>query len=158
MKKKILISACLLGKNCRYNGGHSQLTELEEIDVEWISVCPEESGGLGTPRPSAEMQENAETILNGKGKIITNKGKNVTSEFIQGAEKSLQLGLGAEVKIAVLKSKSPSCGIGKIYDGSFTKSLKTGNGIFAHLCHENDIACISSDNINRIKKTLAKLK
>ena len=158
MKKKILISACLLGKNCRYNGGHSQLTELEEIDVEWIPVCPEELGGLGTPRPSAEMQENAETILNGKGKIITNKGKNVTSEFIQGAEKSLQLGLGAEVKIAVLKSKSPSCGIGKIYDGSFTKSLKTGNGIFAHLCHENDIACISSDNINQIKKTLAKLK
>ena len=158
MKKKILISACLLGENCRYNGGHSQLTELEEIDVEWIPVCPEESGGLGTPRPSAEMQENAETILNGKGKIITNKGKNVTSEFIQGAEKSLQLGLGAEVKIAVLKSKSPSCGIGKIYDGSFTRSLKIGNGIFAHLCHENDIACISSDNINQIKKTLAKLK
>ena len=158
MKKKILISACLLGKNCRYNGGHSQLTELEEIDVEWIPVCPEESGGLGTPRPSAEMQENAETILNGKGKIITNKGKNVTSEFIQGAEKSLKLGLGAEVKIAVLKSKSPSCGIGKIYDGSFTKSLKIGNGIFAHLCHENDITCIPSDNINRIKETLAKLK
>ena len=158
MKKKILISACLLGKNCRYNGGHSQLTELEEIDVEWISVCPEESGGLGTPRPSAEMQENAETILNGKGEIITNKGKTVTAEFIQGAEKSLQLGLEAEVKIAVLKSKSPSCGIGKIYDGSFTKTLKTGNGIFAHLCHENDIACISSDNINRIKKPLEKLK
>jgi uncharacterized protein YbbK (DUF523 family) len=104
------------------------------------------------------MQENAETILNGKGKIITNKGKNVTAEFIQGAEQSLQLGLGAEVKIAVLKSKSPSCGIGKIYDGSFTKTLKTGDGIFAHLCHENDIECISSDNINQIKKTLAKLK
>ena len=158
MKKKILISACLLGKNCRYNGGHSKLTELEEIDVEWLPVCPEESGGLGTPRPSAEMQENAETILNGKGKIINNKGKNVTAEFIQGAEQSLQLGLGAEVKIAVLKSKSPSCGIGKIYDGSFTKILKTGDGIFAHLCHENDIECISSDSINQIKKTLAKLK
>jgi len=158
MKKKVLISACLLGKNCRYNGGHSQLNELNKLDVEWIPVCPEESGGLGTPRPSAEMQENAETILNGKGKIITNKGKNVTAEFIQGAEQSLQLGLGVEVKIAVLKSKSPSCGIGKIYDGSFTKTLKTGDGIFAHLCHENDIACIPSDNINQIKKTLAKLK
>ena len=158
MKKKVLISACLLGKNCRYNGGHSQLNELNKLDVEWIPVCPEESGGLGTPRPSAEMQENAETILNGKGKIITNKGKNVTAEFIQGAEQSLQLGLGAEVKIAVLKSKSPSCGIGKIYDGSFTKTLKTGNGIFAHLCHKNDITCISSDNIDQIKKTLAKLK
>jgi uncharacterized protein YbbK (DUF523 family) len=158
MKKKVLISACLLGKNCRYNGGHSKLNELNKFDVEWIPVCPEESGGLGTPRPSAEMQENAETILNGKGKIITNKGKNVTAEFIQGAEQSLQLGLGAEVKIAVLKSKSPSCGIGKIYDGSFTKILKTGDGIFAHLCRENDIECISSDNINQIKKTLAKLK
>ena len=158
MKKKVLISACLLGKNCRYNGEHSKLTELEEIDVDWIPVCPEESGGLGTPRPSAEMQQNAETILKGKGKIKNNEGKNVTAEFIEGAEKSLQLGLEAEVKIAVLKSKSPSCGIGKIYDGSFTKTLKTGNGIFAHLCHKNDIACIPSDNIYQIKKTLAKLK
>ena len=128
------------------------------MDVEWIPVCPEESGGLGTPRPSAEMQENAETILNGKGKIITNKGKNVTAEFIQGAEKSLQLGLEAEVKIAVLKSKSPSCGIGKIYDGSFTKTLKTGDGIFTHLCRRGGIHCISSDDIDTIKKTLAKLK
>ena len=158
MKKKVLISACLLGKNCRHNGGHSQLIELEKIDVEWIPVCPEESGGLETPRPSAEMQENAEYILNGKGKVVTNKGKNVTPEFIRGAEKSLQLGLEVGVKTAILKSKSPSCGIGEIYDGSFTKTLKTGNGIFAYLCQENDINCISSDNINQIKKTLAKLK
>ena len=158
MKKKVLISACLLGKNCRYNGGHSQLNELNKLDVEWIPVCPEESGGLGTPRPSAEMQGSAEGILNGKGKVVTNKGKNVTHEFIRGAEKSLQLGLEVGVKMAVLKSKSPSCGIGEIYDGSFTKILKTGNGIFAYLCQENDINCISSDNINQIKKTLAKLK
>ena len=158
MKKKVLISACLLGKNCRYNGGHSKLSELETLDVEWVPVCPEESGGLNTPRPSAEMQENAETILNGKGEIVTNKGKNVTAEFIQGAEISLQLGLDAEVEIAVLKSKSPSCGIGKVYDGSFTKTLKNGNGVFAHLCNKNNIDCIPSDNINQIKKTLAKLK
>ena len=156
--KKVLISACLLGQNCRYNGGHSQLIELDEMDVEWIPVCPEESGGLGTPRPSAEIQGTAEDIINGKGQVLTNEGKNVTTEFIQGAEKSLQLGLKAGVKTAVLKSKSPSCGIAKIYDGSFTKTLKTGDGIFAQLCHENDIECISSDNINQIKKTLAKLK
>jgi len=158
MKKKVLISACLLGKNCRYNGGHSQLNELNKLDVEWIPVCPEESGGLGTPRPSAEMQGSAEDILNGKGKVLTNKGKNVTQEFIRGADKSLQSGLEVGVKTAILKSKSPSCGIGKTYDGSFTKTLKTGDGIFAHLCHKNDIECISSDNINQIKKTLAKLK
>ena len=158
MKKKVLISSCLLGKKCRYNGGHSLLEELNGLDVDWIPVCPEESGGLGTPRPLAEMQGNAEGILNGKGKVVTNKGKNVTHEFIRGAEKSLQLGLEVGVKTAILKSKSPSCGIGKIYDGSFTKTLKTGNGIFAYLCQENDINCISSDNINQIKKTLAKLK
>lgn len=158
MKKKVLISACLLGNNCRYNGGHSQLNELNKLDVEWIPVCPEESGGLGTPRPSAEMQGSAEDILNGKGKVLTNKGKNVTQEFIRGADKSLQSGLEVGVKTAILKSKSPSCGIGKIYDGSFTITLKTGDGIFAHLCHENDIECISSDNINQIKKTLGKLK
>jgi len=158
MKKKVLISACLLGKNCRYNGGHSQLNELNKLDVEWIPVCPEESGGLGTPRPSAEMQGSAADILNGKGKVLTNKGKNVTQEFIRGADKSLQSGFEVGVKTAILKSKSPSCGIGKIYDGSFTKTLITGDGIFAHLCHENDIEYISSDNINQIKKTLAKLK
>jgi uncharacterized protein YbbK (DUF523 family) len=158
MKKKVLISACLLGKNCRYNGGHSQLNELNKLDVEWIPVCPEESGGLGTPRPSAEMQGSAEDILNGKGKVLTNKGKNVTQEFIRGADKSLQSGFEVGVKTAILKSKSPSCGIGKTYNGSFTKTLKIGEGIFAHLCHENDIECISSDNINQIKKTLAKLK
>ena len=158
MKKKVLISACLLGKNCRYNGGHSKLNELNKLDVEWIPVCPEEFGGLGTPRPSAEMQGGAEDILNGKGKVLTNKGKNVTQEFIRGADKSLQSGLEVGVKTAILKSKSPSCGIGKIYDGSFTKILKTGDGIFAHLCNENYIECISSDNINQIKKTLAKLK
>ncbi|MBC8256732.1 MAG: DUF523 domain-containing protein [Candidatus Marinimicrobia bacterium] len=158
MGKKVLISACLLGKNCRYNGGHSQITELNEIDVEWIPVCPEETGGLGTPRPSAEMQDNAENILNGKGKVVNNKGINVTSEFIRGAEKSLQSGLETGLKTAILKSKSPSCGIGKIYDGSFTNTLKTGDGIFAHLCQINEITCISSDNINQIKKTLAKVK
>ena len=158
MKKKILVSACLLGKSCRYNGGHSQLTELDKMNVEWISVCPEESGGLETPRPLAEIQGDANGILNSKGRVVTNRGENVTPEFIRGAEKSLQLGLEAGVKTAVLKSKSPSCGIGKIYDGSFKKTLKTGDGIFAHLCHENDIECISSDNINQIKKTLPKLK
>ena len=117
MRKKVLISACLLGKNCRYNGGHSQLAELDEMDVEWVPVCPEESGGLGTPRPSSEMQGNAVSILNGKGKVVTIRGKNVTSEFIRGAEDSMQLGLEAGVKTVILKSKSPSCGIGNIFDG-----------------------------------------
>ena len=123
MKKKVLISACLLGKNCRYHGGHSYISKLNDLDVEWIPVCPEEAGGLGIPRPPAEMQNNAESILKGKGSIINNNGKNVTQKFIQGAEKSLEKGITSGVELAILKSKSPSCGVGAVYDGTFTNSI-----------------------------------
>ena len=158
MKKKVLISACLLGKNCRYNGGHSRISELDEFDVDWVPVCPEEAGNLGTPRPAAEMQKGAESILNGNGSVVDNDGKYVTEKFIQGAEESLKTGINSGAECAILKSHSPSCGVGKRYDGSFTNSLIDGDGIFAHLCRKSGINCISSDDSNQIKKTLEKLK
>ena len=158
MKKKVLISACLLGKNCRYNGGHSRISELEELDVDWVPVCPEEAGNLGTPRPAAEIQGNAESILNGDRSVLTNNGHDVTEKFIQGAENSLKIGINSKVRIAILKSRSPSCGVGEIYDGTFTHSLIDGNGIFAHLCQKSGITCISSDDSDQIKKTIEKLK
>ena len=158
MKKKVLISACLLGKHCRYNGGHSHQKELDIFDVDWIPVCPEEAGNLGTPRPVAEMQASAEDILNGRGSIITNSGRDVTKKIIDGAKKSLIKGISSGVEYAILKSRSPSCGNGKVYDGTFSHSLKDGNGIFAHLCSRSGINCISADEPNKIKKTLKKLK
>ena len=158
MKKKVLVSACLLGKNCRFNGGHSHLPDLEGLDVDFIPVCPEEAGNLGTPRPAAEMQDSAESIMNGVGSVLTNDGDDVTEKFIQGAEESLDRGLNSEAEIAILKSRSPSCGIGGVYDGTFTSSLIDGDGIFAHLCRKSGITCISSDDSNQIKKTLTKLK
>ena len=158
MKKKVLVSACLLGKNCRFNGGHSHLPDLEGLDVDFIPVCPEEAGNLGTPRPAAEMQDSAESIINGVGSVLTNDGDDVTEKFIQGAEESLDRGLNSEAEIAILKSRSPSCGIGRVYDGTFTSSLIDGEGIFAHLCRKSGITCISSDDSNQIKKTLTKLK
>ena len=75
MKKKVLISACLLGKNCRYDGGHSHISELDDLDIDWVSICPEEEGDLGTPRPAAEMRNNAESILKGNGSVINKDGK-----------------------------------------------------------------------------------
>ena len=156
MQKKVLISACLLGKNCRYYGGHSYLKELDELDVDWIHVCPEEAGDLGTPRPAAEMQGSAESILSGRGRVLTDEGQNVTEKFIQGAEKSLQMGIHANY--AILKSHSPSCGVGEIFNGTFTNTLTDGNGIFAHLCSQKGIDCISSDNLQKIKKILEKQK
>ena len=158
MKKKVLVSACLLGKNCRFNGGHSHLPDLENQDVDFIPVCPEEAGNLGTPRPAAEMQGSAENILSGIERVLTNDGDDITEKFIQGAEESLERGLNSEAEIAILKSHSPSCGIGGVYDGTFTHGLTDGNGIFAHLCQKSGITCISSDDPYQIKKTLEKLK
>ena len=158
MKKKVLVSACLLGKNCRFNGGHSHLPDLEGLDVDFIPVCPEEAGNLGTPRPAAEMQKGAESILNGNGSVVDNDGKDVTEKFIQGAEESLKTGIDSGTECAILKSRSPSCGVDKVYDGSFSHSLIDGEGIFAHLCSQKAIQCISSDDVIRIKKTLEKQK
>ena len=158
MKKKVLVSACLLGKYCRYDGGHSRISELDELDVDWVPVCPEETGGLGTPRPAAEMQKDAESILKGNGSVIDNYGKNVTEKFIQGAKESLKKGLISGAKCAILKSHSSSCGVGEIYDGTFTHSLTKGDGIFAHLCRQKDIHCISSNDSKKIKNILARLK
>ena len=158
MKKKVLISACLLGKNCRFNGGHSHIPALEDMDVEWIPICPEEAGNLGTPRPPAEMQVSAESILKGDGIVVDKNGRDVTKQFIEGAEISLEKGITSGVEFAILKSHSPSCGIDEIYDGTFTHTLIEGDGIFTHLCQKSGITCVSSDDSNQIKKTLEKLK
>ena len=158
MKKKVLISACLLGKNCRYDGGHSHLQELDALDVDWVPVCPEEEGGLETPRSPAEMQGSVESILNETGSVVTNAGYDVTEKFIQGAKDSLKTGLSVSAECAILKSCSPSCGVGRVYDGSFENTLKDGEGIFSHLCKKSGINCISSDDLDKIKKTLEKQK
>ena len=131
---------------------------LENLDVEWVPVCPEEDGDLGTPRPAAEMQTDAESILNGAGSVVTNEGHDVTEKFIRGAERSLKTGIKSGVECAILKSRSPSCGVGKVYDGSFANILINGDGMFAHLCRKSGINCISSDDLQKIKKTLEKQK
>ena len=129
-KPKILISACLLGENCKYNGGNNTdaipaeaLDKLEQI-YELIAVCPECMGGLTTPREPAEICAN--------GRVITKfSGRDVTDEFISGAHICADVARENGCKIAVLKERSPSCGSGWIYDGSFTGRLVSGDGITA---------------------------
>ena len=156
MKKKVLISACLLGKNCRYNGGHSKLTELEEIDMEWISVCPEEAGKLSTPRPAAELTSSTKAVVSGLGKILTKKGVDVTPQILDGSKKELSKLKLSNAKIAVLKSRSPSCGYGQVYDGTFTGNLCKGNGIFSQMCEDEGVEVISSDHIDSFIKEITK--
>ncbi len=155
MKTTVLISACLLGENCRYDGEHCKIDELDELNVEIISVCPEESGGLGTPRPAAEMQNTSREIINGNGKICTQKGDDVTSQFVNGSKKELSKISENKIKIALLKSNSPSCGYGNVYDGTFSGKLRKDNGIFAQMCEDEGVEVISSDNI---KKFIKKVK
>ncbi|MDD4202952.1 MAG: DUF523 domain-containing protein [Candidatus Omnitrophica bacterium] len=134
----ILCSACLLGIPCRYDGlskPNSKMIELSRIK-EVISVCPEQLGGLTTPRMKNEIKQD---------KVFREDGKDVTSDFLNGAKKVLEIAKKNKIKQAYLKSKSPACGCGKIYDGTFTKTLINGDGITAKLLKENGIVIISVD-------------
>lgn len=146
-----LISACLAGVNCKYNGGNNECEWIKELmrDEEYVLVCPEELGMLSTPRTPAE-------IVNGK--VIDKNGKDVTDNFINGAEKALEIAenrsakLGKKIKLAILKANSPSCGCGKVYDGTFSGVLIDGDGIFAALLKKKGIPVITEKKISDHKQ------
>ena len=132
----ILVSACLLGLACRYDGKskpHPKVVELAKTET-LIPFCPECMGGLPTPRPPAEIQGN---------RVINAEGHDVTAGYRKGAEEALQICKMLGIKKAILKAKSPSCGKGAVYDGSFTKKLTAGNCITASLLMENCIEVLT---------------
>lgn len=143
---KILISACLLGVNCRYDGGNSRdenAINLRQHD-ELIPVCPEEAGGLPTPRPAVEIVGgDGNDVLDGKAKVLTADGDDKTEEFLKGAQFALELAQSKGATSVILKSKSPSCGCGKVYDGTFTKTLVSGDGVTTALLKRHGIEVIS---------------
>lgn len=127
----IVVSACLLGVNCKYNGRNNKNEKLlkwaEENHCKVIPVCPEVLGGLPTPRVPSE-------IVNGV--VINEKGENVDAQFRAGAQKALEIVIEEMPDIIILQSRSPSCGVKEIYDGTFTKTRIPGSGIFAQLLKE----------------------
>ena len=140
--KRILVSACLIGQNCKYNGGNNFSSKLDryikEHDYEVIPVCPEVLGSLPTPRIPAE-------IVNG---IVTNKnGISVHTEFCQGAKKALKIAKNHQISCAVLQSRSPSCGVHEIYDGTFSGKKVIGKGIFARLLETNGFRVLDIEDI-----------
>lgn len=137
-KEKILISACLIGLNCKYDGGNNENSKLVELmkEKDLVPICPEQLGGLKTPRVSAERKQE---------KVITKEGVDVTKEYQKGAEEVLNLAKKLNIKKAILKSRSPSCGIDEIYDGTFSHNLVKGDGVTAELLKKNGIEVISSD-------------
>lgn len=137
---KILVSACLLGKNCKYNGGNNlNQGVLEFIEGhEIIGVCPEQLGGLSTPRLPAE-------IVDG---VVTNKeGVSVDAEFRKGAQSALAAALENKVDLAILQSRSPSCGVKEIYDGSFSGKKIKGQGVFAKLLSAHGIKVLDAEDV-----------
>ncbi|WP_419780770.1 DUF523 domain-containing protein [Maridesulfovibrio sp.] len=119
-----IVSGCLAGLCCRYDGGDNADERVMQLVAEGkaIPVCPEQLGGLTTPRPPCEITD---------GKVMSNEGADVTESFIRGAEEALKLAKLAGSNKAILKARSPSCGIGKIYDGTFNGNLIDGDGLFA---------------------------
>ena len=132
----ILVSACLCGVNCKYNGKNNLNEEMLELlkKGEVLLICPEQMGGLETPRNPSEIK-----IINNEVKVFMNDGRDVTDNYKKGAEEVLRLAKELNIKKAILKKKSPSCGCGEIYDGTFSGNLIKGNGITAALLLENGI-------------------
>ncbi|MCD6381036.1 MAG: DUF523 domain-containing protein [Candidatus Odinarchaeota archaeon] len=142
--KRILVSACLLGINCKYDG-RNNLDEnlfslLEREDVKVFFACPEQLGGMTTPREPAEIVGgDGFDVLKGKARVLTKSGIDVTENFIKGAREFLRIAKMLKVDFVVLKSKSPSCGSKFTYDGSFSKKLRRGCGVTAAILKEGGI-------------------
>ena len=136
---KIMVSACLLGDNVKYDGKNNKNDELIDFlkNHEVIKVCHEVLGGLSIPRIPSEIRNN---------KVINKDNIDVTKEFILGAEKTLEIVKENNIKLAILKKNSPSCGSGTIYDGTFTHTKISGDGITAKLLKENEIIILNEDN------------
>ncbi|MGL4761569.1 MAG: DUF523 domain-containing protein [Sarcina sp.] len=145
----ILVSACLCGENCKYSGGNNENEKVKEFvkDEEVIYICPEQMGGLSTPRNPAEIIGTAKGVIDGTNKIITNDGTDVSSEFLNGAKKSLQVAIDNKVKLAILKAKSPSCGKGIVYDGTFSGNKVVGNGLTAQILIDNGIEVLTEEEL-----------
>lgn len=136
---RILVSACLIGENCKYNGGNNFKADLYEFlkGHEVVAVCPEVLGGLPIPRVPAE-------IVNG---LVTNcKGISVDEQFREGAQWAFQIAKKEKIDLAILQSRSPSCGVNEIYDGTFSKTIIKGNGIFARLLIEAGIKVVDVED------------
>ena len=145
MKEKLLISACLLGVNCKYSGGNNShpLAERLKERFELVPICPEQLGGLPTPRaPSERMGD----------RVVTRDGGDVTEQFRLGAARALEIARKNGVTRALLKERSPSCGYGTIYDGTFTGAVVPGSGAAAELLSRRGIKICGESGLEALEE------
>ena len=141
--KAILVSRCRLGDPCRYDGTSRPYPGIEALKerYEIVPICPECDGGLPTPRPAGERRGD---------RIVTKDGADLTAFYRKGAELALKKARETGAKIALLKSRSPSCGVGRIHDGTFTGGMTEGDGITAELLKENGIAVYTENELSKL--------
>ena len=141
MKKNLLISACLLGVGCRYDGGRVKKIDINNLKQYFnlVPVCPEILGGLPTPRTPSERIGD---------RVMMRDGTDVTENYHRGADESYEIASALDCEVALLKAKSPSCGKGKIYDGTFSGILKDGDGVTAELLLSRGIRVYTEDEIS----------
>jgi len=145
---KVLVSACLMGEACRYDGNDNLIPEVAEKFKDAVLCCPEVLGGLLTPRMPAEIVSgNAEDVLDGNARIVTKAGEDVTAEFLAGAYQSLKLAKENDVSMAILKEGSPSCGSCFVHDGTFTGNKISGVGVTTALLLQHGIHVYSEENV-----------
>jgi uncharacterized protein YbbK (DUF523 family) len=143
-----LVSACLVGIPCRYDGGNCPNDQLQASAArgDVLPICPEVVGGLPTPRPPAEIQGgDGGDVLEGQARVVNIEGKDVTAEFLAGAQEALRVARRWRIKEAILKAQSPSCGVGQIHDGSFSGRLVEGDGVTAALLKREGIIVKSEE-------------
>lgn len=142
---KIMVSACLAGENCKYNGGNNRNEKVLQLmkENEVITVCPEQMGGLPTPRVPSEIKD---------GVVTAKDGRIVDAQFRVGAAKCLEIAKREKPDLIVLQPRSPSCGVKQRYDGSFTGRLIAGAGVTAQLLMENGFRCIDAEDLVQVRE------
>jgi uncharacterized protein YbbK (DUF523 family) len=144
----IIVSACLAGIKCRYDGKDNLVPEIQKMVLEGkaLPLCPEELGGLPTPRISCEIRK-----INGRNSVVSEKGEDLTREFQTGVDKVAKIAQILDCKTAILKSRSPSCGSDQIYDGSFSGKLIPGKGLCAAALKEQGVQLFNEENFLKEK-------
>ncbi len=149
--KKILVSACLIGTNCKYDGKNNAFENVIKLKnkYELIPVCPEVLGGLPTPRIPSEIKD---------GKVYNRIGVDVTKYFAKGAKDALLIAKENNIKYAILKERSPSCGSHSVYDGTFSKNQVPGQGVFSKMLTKYGIKVYSEFEVDKLLKDLEQEK
>lgn len=146
----VLVSACLAGRACRFDGSANADDAVAEMVAprRAVLVCPEVDGGLGTPRPRAEIVGgDGCDVLAGRARVVTQGGVDVTDAYVKGARRALEAARRAGARRAVLKARSPSCGRGAIHDGAFSGTLRDGDGVAAALLRAHGIEVVTDEEV-----------